>query len=57
LLWFGPPLLLLVALVGVGLGLRRRRVAAPAPLTPEERQRLDSLLAEPGDPGQRRKRR
>jgi cytochrome c-type biogenesis protein CcmH len=57
LLWFGPPLLLVVALVGVGLGLRRRRVAAPAPLTAAERERLASLLAEPGDPAQRRKRR
>lgn len=57
LLWFGPPLLLVVALVGVGLGLRRRRVAAPAPLTSEERRRLDSLLAEPGGGSEQGKRR
>jgi len=43
-LWFGPPAVLLIG-VGV-LVLRRRAVpAAPAPLTPEERARLDLLMA------------
>ncbi len=50
LLWFGPPLLLVIALAGVGLGLRRRRAGAPAPLTPEERRRLEELLVEAAPP-------
>jgi cytochrome c-type biogenesis protein CcmH len=44
-LWFGPAAVLAIG-VGV-LVLRRHRVAtAPAPLTPEERARLDLLMAD-----------
>ena len=55
LLWFGPPVLLVVAVLIVGLRLRRRgQPAAPAQLSAEERRRLDAILADgPGadDPG------
>jgi cytochrome c-type biogenesis protein CcmH len=46
LLWLGGPLVLLVAGAGLILAARKRRVvpAAPAPLTDEERARVDSLL-------------
>jgi cytochrome c-type biogenesis protein CcmH len=46
LLWLGAPLLLLIAGAALLLAARRRRAqpAAPAPLSDEERQRLDSLL-------------
>lgn len=48
-LWFGPALVLLVALTSAILFLRRRRAAVvgeakPAPLTAAERKRLDALL-------------
>ncbi len=47
-LWFGPPLVLLVGGLGALLYLRRRRAAAavPAPLSEAERQRLAALLRE-----------
>jgi cytochrome c-type biogenesis protein CcmH len=47
-LWFGPPALVLVGLTGTMFWLRRRSAApAPvAPLSPEERRRLDRLLGE-----------
>jgi len=54
LLWFGPPALLAIALVGVGLYLRRRKGASePPPLSSEERQRLSRLLEEPKAPAER----
>jgi cytochrome c-type biogenesis protein CcmH len=43
LLWFGPFVLLLGALV-LALGLMRRKPAAPAPLTDSERERVRQLL-------------
>jgi cytochrome c-type biogenesis protein CcmH len=46
-LWLGAPLLLLVAGGALLLAARRRKampVASPAPLSDEERRRLDSLL-------------
>jgi len=48
-LWFGPALLLLVAGLGLVAYLRRRRTsaAAPAPLTADERARLEALLGGP----------
>ena len=46
-LWFAPPALVPLGLVGITLWLRRRSsgLAAPAPLSADERQRLDGLLA------------
>ncbi|HZS85814.1 MAG TPA: cytochrome c-type biogenesis protein [Stellaceae bacterium] len=48
LLWFGPPALLCLGGVGLAFALRRRRGAAaePAPLSAEERQRLERLMRE-----------
>lgn len=48
LLWAGPFAVLAIGAGIAGFSLYRRRAAvlAPAPLTPEERQRLDRLLAE-----------
>jgi cytochrome c-type biogenesis protein CcmH len=48
LLWFGPPVLFVVAALMVGWRLRRRRgqLVAPAQLTAEERRRLDAILAD-----------
>jgi cytochrome c-type biogenesis protein CcmH len=45
-LWLGAPLVLLLAGGGLLLAARRRRTVetAPAPLTDEERARVDSLL-------------
>ncbi len=46
-LWFGPPVILLMALAGFTVVLLRRRRARPsepAPLTEDERRRLDALL-------------
>ena len=44
-LWFGPPLVLLVAGGAVALHLRRRpRAAGPEPLGPAERARLDARV-------------
>ena len=51
LLWFGPLAVLGVGAIGAGLYLRRSRGArqqAPAPLSADERRRLDKLLAEDG---------
>jgi cytochrome c-type biogenesis protein CcmH len=47
-LWFGPACLLLIGLIGGGLWLRRRTEAAEpvAPLSHEERSRLDAILRE-----------
>jgi cytochrome c-type biogenesis protein CcmH len=49
LLWFGPVLLLIAGGSGAVIFVRRRNAAArePAPLTQQERQRLDALLREP----------
>jgi cytochrome c-type biogenesis protein CcmH len=49
-LWFGPPVLLVLGALGVALHLRRRRAAGePAPLSEAERRRLAQLLEdEPG---------
>ena len=51
LLWYGPVAILLVGAAGVYVFFRRRRGAAPAtagpaPLSTEERSRLDRLLTE-----------
>ena len=47
-LWFGPLLVLLVAGLGVAIYLRRRpnRTPPAAPLSAEERARVDALLEE-----------
>jgi cytochrome c-type biogenesis protein CcmH len=48
-LWFGPALLLLAAGLATLRYLRRREgAAAPAPLDPAERRRLDTLIGEAG---------
>jgi cytochrome c-type biogenesis protein CcmH len=46
LLWYGPPVLVALGLVGTAIWLRRRHVssATVSPLSAEERRRLDSLL-------------
>lgn len=48
LLWFGPAAVLLIAAAGFGAAYLRRKptAEAPAPLTPDERRRLDALLAD-----------
>jgi len=47
LLWFGPAGVLLAGLVGGAVWLRRRPyTAGPAPLSPDERTRLDAILRE-----------
>lgn len=52
ILWYGPAVLLgLGAIAVIVTFARRRRSTAPAPLTPEERQRLDALLDEDDDSG------
>jgi cytochrome c-type biogenesis protein CcmH len=50
-LWFGPLAVLLVAAGGIVVYLRRRpvRETASAPLSPEERARLDALMSEASD--------
>jgi cytochrome c-type biogenesis protein CcmH len=51
LLWFGPFAVLALGAIGAGLYLRRARgrpQEAPAPLSAEERRKLDKLLAEDG---------
>jgi cytochrome c-type biogenesis protein CcmH len=48
-LWFGPPAVLILAVIAIALNLRRRRDqtgARPAPLDDAERQRLAKLLSE-----------
>ena len=50
LLWFAPPLILLLGALGLVVRSRgRRAVVAPPPLDPAERQALDRLLAAPPD--------
>jgi len=47
LLWFGPLVFVLLGLVAIVVFYRRNRVqpsASPAPLTADERRRLDALL-------------
>ena len=48
LLWFGPPVLFVVAAIGVFRALRRRRAQplAPAALSAAERRRLEAILAD-----------
>lgn len=48
LLWYGPFVLLALGGAGVVLAARRRsrRTAEPAPLSPEERSRLEALLSD-----------
>jgi cytochrome c-type biogenesis protein CcmH len=50
-LWFGPLAVLLVAAGGIVVYLRRRppRESASAPLSAEERARLDALMSEASD--------
>jgi cytochrome c-type biogenesis protein CcmH len=45
-LWFGPPAILVLGAIAAAALFRRRAGAAPEPLSPEERQRLDQLLEE-----------
>jgi cytochrome c-type biogenesis protein CcmH len=47
-LWYGPPLLVVVGLVGTFLWLRRRQAASAdtVPLSAEETSRLDGLIRE-----------
>jgi cytochrome c-type biogenesis protein CcmH len=47
-LWFGPVAMVVLGFAGVVLWLRRRPVttAGPAPLSPQEQGRLDTLLRE-----------
>ena len=50
LLWFAPPLILLLGILGLVIRSRGRRTAvAPPPLDPAERQALARLLAAPPD--------
>ncbi|MDF1792556.1 MAG: cytochrome c-type biogenesis protein CcmH [Thalassobaculaceae bacterium] len=50
ILWYGPAALLaLGALAVVVTFARRRKSTGPAPLSDEERRRLDALLADDGD--------
>lgn len=52
-LWFGPALLVLIGAGGIVAYYARRRrspAAGPAPLSAEERRRLERLLAEPDAP-------
>ena len=52
ILWYGPAVLLGLGAVAVVVAfVRRRKSAAPVPLTPDERRRLDSLLGEDDDTG------
>ena len=46
LLWGLPPAVLVAGIIGLLLGVRRRNSAAvePAPLTPEERRKLSTLV-------------
>jgi cytochrome c-type biogenesis protein CcmH len=54
ILWLGAPLVLLLGSAGIWLAARRRTAAldAAAPLSAEERARLDSLLASPVTPSE-----
>jgi len=54
LLWLGPAAILLLGALVVVASARRRGVsAAPDPLTPEERRRVEALLAERPGEGER----
>lgn len=49
ILWIGPGVIFLIGIIGVTLWHRRRRVAVAAPVAPlsaDERARVDALLAE-----------
>ena len=47
LLWFSPPAVLLVSLIGIGLAIRRRRaIPEVPPLSDAEQARLDRLVHE-----------
>lgn len=48
-LWFGPAAVLLIGAAGAFVFVRQRNRARaePAPLSPQEKQRLDALLREP----------
>lgn len=49
ILWIGPGVIFLIGIVGVTMWHRRRRVAVAAPVAPlsaDERARVDALLAE-----------
>lgn len=46
-LWYGPPALVAIAIGAVFLAARRRRgLAAPAPLSADERRRLDAMMGD-----------
>jgi cytochrome c-type biogenesis protein CcmH len=49
-LWFGPVVLLVAAIIAMTMRRRRRAKAEPAPLSPEESQRLARLLDEETTP-------
>ena len=51
-LWFGPAVVFVLGIIGVVVFYRRRAQApsAAAPLSAEERQRLDSLLGDKPEP-------
>lgn len=50
LLWYGPPAILLIAVIGLAFGMRRRRTASDRPrLSDEEEKRVSELLS--GGPG------
>jgi len=53
LLWFGPPLLLLIGAGAIYAVLSRRGLPSPAPLDEVERRRLAELTGEGGTPGGR----
>lgn len=46
LLWFGPPLVLALGLIGIVIFLRRPRAEAPDTITASDRDRLERVLAE-----------
>ncbi len=51
LLWFGPALILVLGAAGIALHLRRRAaLSEPAPLSAEEKQRLEQLVEDEGEP-------
>lgn len=58
-LWFGPAAILALGAAGILIffARRRRRIETPAPLSTEERARLDRLLADQANDGQAREER
>lgn len=48
LLWFGPGLILAIAVLGVGFAAARRRPPVPPPLSEQERELVASLLHQDG---------